>query len=343
MTSVGSRLRRQLAPVAKTLLLRTGGYRAIRTLAPSRQIAILRYHAVCGPEGYDYADPGICVSPEAFDAHVAYLSSQYTVLPLPEAVDRLRQHRALPPNAVAITFDDGYADNEEVAAPILQRLGLSATFFVSTGYWDGSCMWNDRLIEAIRTSTRSELDLRASGLGCYAIGSLETRRAAIVTVRRDIRHLPQGRREEQTQAIVAASGSNEPTALMMPPQQVRKLRARGMDIGAHTMTHPILTRLDAATARHEIASSKRQLEELLDEPVDLFAYPNGVPQEDYTSEHVGIVRDSGFKAAVSTAWGAASARSDRFQLPRFTPWDRARWRYGIRLLANLQRREQVAA
>jgi len=303
------------------------------------RLSILIYHRVL-----PRPDPLFFEEPDAarFEAEMRWVRDWFNVLPLGQAVARLYEG-SLPARAAAITFDDGYADNEEVAAPILQRLGLSATFFISTGYWDGSCMWNDRLIEAIRTSTRSELDLRASGLGCYPIGNLEARRAAIVTMRRDIRHLPQARREELTQAIVAASGSNEPPALMMPPQQVRKLRARGMDIGAHTMTHPILTRLDAATARQEIASSKQQLEELLGETIDLFAYPNGVPQQDYTTEHVRIVRDCGFKAAVSTAWGAASARSDRFQLPRFTPWDRARWRYGIRLLANLQRRELVAA
>jgi peptidoglycan/xylan/chitin deacetylase (PgdA/CDA1 family) len=303
------------------------------------RLSILIYHRVL-----PRPDPLFFEEPDAarFEAEMRWVRDWFNVLPLGQAVARLYEG-SLPARALSITFDDGYADNEEVAAPILQRLSLSATFFVSTGYWDGSCMWNDRLIEAIRTSTRSELDLRASGLGRYPIGSLEARREAIVTMRRDIRHLPQGRREELTQAIVAASGSNEPPALMMPPQQVRNLRARGMDIGAHTITHPILTRIDAATARHEITSSKRQLEDLLDEPVDLFAYPNGVPQEDYTSEHVRIVRDCGFKAAVSTAWGAASARSDRFQLPRFTPWDRARWRYAVRLLANLQRQEQVAA
>jgi peptidoglycan/xylan/chitin deacetylase (PgdA/CDA1 family) len=314
----------------------------IGVLSPSgtgARLSILIYHRVL-----PRPDPLFREEPDAarFEEEMRWVRDWFHVLPLHQAVTRLYDG-SLPARALAITFDDGYADNEEVAAPILQRLGLSATFFISTGYWDGSCMWNDRLIEAIRTSTRQELDLRAAGLRCYPIGSLEARREAIVTVRREIRHLSPARREELTQAIVAASGSDEPRALMMSPQQVRKLRDRGMDIGAHTMTHPILTRLDAATARHEIASSKHQLENLLNGPVDLFAYPNGVPQQDYTAEHVRIVRDSGFKAAVSTAWGAASARSDRFQLPRFTPWDRVRWRYGVRLLANFRRREQVAA
>lgn len=303
------------------------------------RLSILIYHRVLPAP-----DPLFPDEPDAarFEAEMRWVRDWFTVLPLAQAVDRLYAGR-LPARALAITFDDGYADNEEVAAPILQRLGLSATFFISTGYWDGSCMWNDRLIEAIRASDRGEIDLREHGLGLHRTDTLAARREAIVTLRRDIRHLPQAQREVMTRAIVAASGGAPTPALMMPPAQVRRLRERGMQIGAHTMTHPILTRIDAAAARHEIANSKRQLEELLDEPVELFAYPNGVPQQDYTAEHVRLVRDCGFTAAVSTAWGAASARSDRFQLPRFTPWDRSRWRYGMRLLANLGRREQIAA
>ena len=68
----------------------------------------------------------------------------------------------------------------------------------------------------------------------------------------------------------------------------------------------------------------------------LFAYPNGRPDEDYRAEHAQMVRDAGFEAAVSTAWGSARRNSDPFQLPRFTPWDRRRWAFGLRMGRNLQ-------
>jgi peptidoglycan/xylan/chitin deacetylase (PgdA/CDA1 family) len=131
---------------------------------------------------------------------------------------------------------------------------------------------------------------------------------------------------------------------MMQPQQVRTLHARGIAIGAHTVSHPILAKLESAEARREIGEGKRELEALVQQPVCLFAYPNGVPQQDYAPEHVQMVREAGFSAAVSTAWGAASMRSDRFQLPRFTPWDRQRLRFGVRMALNLRRGpERVAA
>jgi len=90
----------------------------------------------------------------------------------------------------------------------------------------------------------------------------------------------------------------------------------------------------SADARREINQSRECLAAILNEPVSLFAYPNGKPGQDYAAEHVRMVRDAGFAAAVSTAWGVASRDSDSFQLPRFTPWDRQPVRFALRLLIN---------
>jgi Polysaccharide deacetylase len=130
MTEMLVALRRNVSPTAKTMLFRSGAYKAIRRLVPHRGLAILRYHAICGPEGFAYASPGICISPAAFEQHVRYLAENYRVLSLPQAVMMLRARRPLPPNAVAITFDDGYADNL-AAAGVLARHGLSATFYIT--------------------------------------------------------------------------------------------------------------------------------------------------------------------------------------------------------------------
>jgi len=93
----------------------------------------------------------------------------------------------------------------------------------------------------------------------------------------------------------------------------------------------------------EIRASKRRLEEITGKPVTLFAYPNGKPSRDYRREHVGMAREMGFEAAVTTAWGVAHAASDPYQLPRFTPWDRTPGRFVLRLFHNTfrTRAEQV--
>jgi peptidoglycan/xylan/chitin deacetylase (PgdA/CDA1 family) len=141
-------------------------------------------------------------------------------------------------------------------------------------------------------------------------------------------------------AVARAAGVTLPGDLMMTRAQVRGLHRAGMGIGAHTRRHPILARESADTARDEIAGGKAELEAILDAPVNLFAYPNGKPAQDYRREHVEQVRDAGFHAAVSTAWGASKRGADAFQLARFTPWDVAPARFVARLL--LSRRDDPA-
>jgi peptidoglycan/xylan/chitin deacetylase (PgdA/CDA1 family) len=121
---------------------------------------------------------------------------------------------------------------------------------------------------------------------------------------------------------------------MMTTEQVRHLHASDMEIGAHTVTHPILAQLDPERAGSEIRESKTHLEAITGGRVTLFAYPNGKPGRDYRREHVGMVRELGFEAAVSTARGVAHAASDPFQLPRFTPWDRTPGKFLLRLYHN---------
>lgn len=303
------------------------------------RLSILIFHRVLPAPDPLYPDVPWAAD---FEARMRWVRSWFNVLPLAPAIDALYAGR-IPSRALAITFDDGYADNEEVAAPILRRLGMSATFFVSTGFLGGGCMWNDRVIEAIRACETPQIDLRPLGLACHPLGTHAARRQAIDETLVGIKHLPPEQRQAATEAIVAAAGGRPSPGLMMQPGQVRRLRELGMDVGAHTITHPILTRLGVDAAHDEMSRGKHELEALLGERVDLFAYPNGVPGQDYGREHAAMARECGFTAAVSTAWGAASARSDRFQLPRFTPWDRTRMRYGVRLLANLRRVEKVAA
>ncbi|HEU5297035.1 MAG TPA: polysaccharide deacetylase family protein [Burkholderiaceae bacterium] len=302
-------------------------------------MSILIFHRVL-PE----PDPLFPDLPSAseFEACMRWVASWCNVMPLQQAVEQLFDG-SIAARALAITFDDGYADNEQLAAPILRRVGLCGTFFVSTGFLDGGCMWNDRVIEAVRACRSDLLDLSAHGLGSYALDSIAARRRSIDDILTRVKHLDQRQRDAITQAIVLAAGGARAPALMMTRQQVRSLREMGMEIGAHTISHPILTRLTPDAAVEEIRGGKTELERILREPVELFAYPNGVPDKDYSADHAAMVRECGFKAAVSTAWGAASMRSDRYQLPRFTPWDRTRLRFGARLLLNLRQTEALAA
>ena len=302
------------------------------------RLSILIFHRVMSR-----SDPLLPDVPDAqrFEQVLRWVARWFQVLPLDEAVARLAS-ASLPARAAAITFDDGYADNATMALPALQRVGLPATFFVATSFLDGGRMWNDTVIESVRACRAPRLDLDATGLGCFEIEDLDQKRRAIDQLLPAIKYLEPARREAAVASVQEACGNPLPDNLMMSSGQVLALRQAGMQIGAHTRTHPILARIGEREAVAEIEGSKHDLEALLGERVSLFAYPNGKPGADYTANHADMVRRAGFAAALSTAPGAAFAGSDPFQLPRFTPWDRRSLRFGLRLVANLRSSSAMA-
>ncbi|MBP7780341.1 MAG: polysaccharide deacetylase family protein [Burkholderiaceae bacterium] len=265
-----------------------------------------------------------------------WLKSWFNVLPLDEAVAHLKAN-TLPARAACITFDDGYADNFDVAMPILQSHGLTATFFIATGFLDGGRMWNDTIIETIRGSVAPTLDFSALGLGQYPNTTVAEKQCAISNLIDQIKYRPVAERIAITEQLAQLARAKVPQDLMMSSQQVKAMRQAGMQIGAHTVSHPILARLTDEQARDEIATSKTCLEQLLGERVGLFAYPNGKPGEDYSPRTVEIVRKLGFDSAVSTQWGSSTSGDDLFQIRRFTPWDQSRTMFGLRMLSNLRK------
>ncbi|MCW5598689.1 MAG: polysaccharide deacetylase family protein [Nitrosomonas sp.] len=276
----------------------------------------------------------------SFEKQLGYLTRNFNVLPLYEGIRQLRQG-TLPSRAVSITFDDGYADNAEIALPILQKYNVSATFFIASGFLDGGRMWNDTVIESVRQAQGEELDLDEINLGAYAIASLEQRREALFKLIEILKYLPHEIRQLQVEEIRTRIAANLPDDLMMTSDQVRQLHNAGMEIGGHTVTHPILSKVNNTIALTEIANGKEALEGIIGAPVRLFAYPNGKPGKDYCADHVEMVKQLGFEAAVSTAWGAAKGYDDVFQLPRFTPWDKSEFFYVLRMAQNTLNRIEV--
>ena len=273
------------------------------------------------------------VDAQRFDEQMSWVAAALNIVPLHEGIEMVQKGR-LPSRAASITFDDGYADNIDVGLPILLRHGLCATFFVASGFLDGGRMWNDTIIEAIRRAPGTAIDLAFLGLGRYVLDTPRARRAAIDDVIGKLKYLPPVARQEQADALDRAVGADLPRAMMMRGEQLRALHAAGMSIGAHTVTHPILARLDHAEALSEIRAGREALESIIGTRVSLFAYPNGKPGRDYGPAHVAMVRELGFSAALSTRAGAADAASDRFQLPRFTPWGTTFLRFGVGIARN---------
>jgi peptidoglycan/xylan/chitin deacetylase (PgdA/CDA1 family) len=297
------------------------------------RLAILTFHRVHAQT--DALFPAE-VDVRRFATLMQSVARAFVVLPLREAARQQREGR-LPARALAITFDDGYADNQEQALPVLQKLGLPATFFVATGFLDGGRMWNDTVIETIRRCALTEIDLGALGVGLsrLPLADVAQRRAAIDRILPLVKYKPLAAREEVLIQLRQAAGAPPlPSKLMMRSEQVRSLHAAGMEIGGHTVNHPILTELPDAQAQQEIRQGRESLQDLIGAPVLTFAYPNGKPGNDYDARHVNLVREAGFEAAVTTAVGVSRAGDDPYQLPRFTPWDRSASRWLVRLAAN---------
>lgn len=286
------------------------------------------------------ADP---LYPEAmvakrFSEMCGWVASMFNVLALDVAVNCLR-NGTLPERALAITFDDGYADNRHVAMPILQSLGLPATVFITTGFLNGGCMWNDIIVESCRRTRRHRIELRdllpQAAFNSIELATLSQRRRGLEMLIAAVKYFEPTRRLATVEQIAERLDVAVPKDLMMSSDDVVALRRGGLQVGAHTVSHPILAKLSPAEMRHEMKGSKDFLEQLLREPVTMFAYPNGKPGEDYNSHSVALARELGFESAVTTARGAASSSTDLFQIPRFTPWDRSRLKFGARMWTTL--------
>lgn len=310
-----------------------------QTLSPGGcrgRLSILVFHRILGSADAMHDTE---MSAAEFDLVCTWLRDWFNVLPLEQAVAALRL-RTLPSRALSITFDDGYADNHDVALPILRRHSLPATFFVSTAYLDGGLMWNDKVVEAVRRCKAPALDpgiLPSGHRVPLLLQNAPQRRAAAACIIDAVKYQPVAEREAYVNKLASAVGADLPTDLMMSAGQVRNLARSGMTVGAHTVTHPILAGLADEAIRREVADGRRELEEITDRPVTLFAYPNGKPAVDYDARSVEIVRSLGFVGAVTTQWGACRPNTELMELPRFTPWDRKRAKFGLRLAANLLR------
>jgi len=325
----------RLNPLQSVLLRRAG---TVTSGLGAGSLLVLIYHRVL-PE----PDPLLPDEPDAtgFAAQLDVIGSLFNVLPLAEAVRKLRAGQ-LPARAVCITFDDGYANNCEIALPVLKSRDMPATVFVAPGFLSGGRMFNDTVIEAMRRAS-GDLDLTSEGFGRYDLPDDSARIRAIAAILPVLKYLPQAERMRRAAAIAERVGAELPDDLMMTEEQVRRLHREGIGIGAHTVNHPILANVDEATARREIVESKSRLAEMIGAPVTTFAYPNGGPARDYTARDVVLAREAGFDLAVSTAWGAATAATDPLQIPRIAPWDRTAFRFGVRMVrAQMERRPAKA-
>jgi peptidoglycan/xylan/chitin deacetylase (PgdA/CDA1 family) len=281
---------------------------------------ILGYHRVANVTRDEYE---VCVTPKHFAEQMETLSKYAHPVSLTKLVQYLKEG-SLPPKSVAVTFDDGYADNLYEAKPILEKYGVPATVFVCTGY-AGREFWWDKLDRLVMSS---QAELGALRLWVeeksFVWNQPEVSPEAGLESRRKFRHalyhfLLGLDVEEQNQAldiIRSWSGvsSNETTARTMTHEELVQLTNGGLiEIGAHTQSHPMLPQLSLKRQREEIITNKHELEEFLGRRVDGFAYPNGKA----TGDAKRIVREAGFAFACTSLHDVVRPASDLHELTRF--------------------------
>jgi peptidoglycan/xylan/chitin deacetylase (PgdA/CDA1 family) len=320
---IGRRLRSAAGPLAKTGLLILGGYSMIRRLAPSRRIAILRYHAVCGDEGTAYAEREICVPPDDFERHARYLAAHYAVLPLPEIAARLRTGRPLPANTVALTFDDGYADNLP-AARVLARYGISATFYITAGCLHGEApFWPSEIRYLMAAAPLRDITLNLPGRSVTLPLSTEADRPrAIRALSRLCKSSTIPARDAFRAQLRDAVGHPELPKHMLTWEELAEMHRLGMTIGAHTYSHANLPSAGLGDATGEIIRSRDRLRRELGTEITMFSYPNGGAERYFTPELQRVVADTGFAAATTSRNAFATRESDLYGLERIQVADR---------------------
>ncbi len=261
------------------------------------------------------------VSRAAFEAFCEAVAEGYDVLPLAELEDR-RRAGSLPARAVAITFDDGYANNHDVAWPVLRKHGLPATVFVTTGAVSGARpLWFHRVAHILET-TRPEAMPVTVGPWTFTLDTDSERVATVGRVSAELKKMQAARREEMIAALGEAFGVTDFSSLareMLTWDQIRAMDAGGFTAEAHTVSHPILGAETLEAAAREIGESREVLSAELKRPVDLFAYPNG-KSEDMTDDVVRAVEHAGFRAAFTAEFAAATTADDPYKVPRVTAY-----------------------
>jgi len=267
-----------------------------------------------------------------FEQHLRWISEVFNVIPLKDAVQAL-QKKQLPRRSLCITFDDGYLDNAEVALPLLKTYKMPATFFCTSAFIEGGMMWNDQVIEAIRHWPKNSISVPRLGITDLPLSSPSIRAVSAEKILNKLKYIEKNKRSNIAQQLLTKS-QHEPAQQMMSAEQIHMLHKQQMEIGGHTHNHPILANLDKQSAVEEIQHNKRILEDIIGEKITSFAYPNGKPGKDFLPEHSEIISEAGYKIALSTSPGVSTSNMNQLQLPRFTPWDKTKEKFLLRLALN---------
>ena len=295
----------------------TGARRLTSSLPAWSGLLVLNYHRI-GTPSQNHQDRGVfSATADEFEAHIKFLRKEFDVIQLADINDILSGARS---RGVLITFDDGYRDNYELAFPVLKAQQTSAVFFVTTGFLDDrNLAWWDEISWMVRESRQPEIP--ANRWTGDAIPLESNREPAVHTLLKIHKRLPWDQtpafRKEIRQLLNVEPCPHEICdATWMTWEMVREMHRSGMEIQAHTVTHPVLANLPVDAQRREIAGSRDRLQAELGHNVTALSYPVG-QSDSFTQETQAIMEDLGLQFGFSFMKGIGqSGKSNRFALPR---------------------------
>ena len=321
---------RLVSPLLKHVLypgLAQTGY--LRRQAQSG-VAVITYHGVA-PSGFRSLDPalnGTLVTAEALRSQIRLLQRKYSVISARQFQEWFLDQRALPPRPVLLTCDDGLQNNLTDMLPVLQEHGVSCLFFVTgaSARETSSLLWYEELYLMFLTVPRFAFEVPEFDLALTVSSEHERRRkwwqllpklsrydqstrcAILELIRERL-----GLGDDWKEGYMANSGARRFALLTAP--QLRELSRAGMSIGAHTLSHPVLSQLPEELARQEVLESRLSLEQVLRQPVWALAYPFG-DHASVTSRELRLAEEAGFSCAFINVDGGFGASASRFAFPR---------------------------
>jgi peptidoglycan/xylan/chitin deacetylase (PgdA/CDA1 family) len=317
---------------ARTFLHDAGGLIGVRHWN-RHSFRILMYHTF----------PSIPGEHEALAKQCAHMVRYYHPVSLTDIHRSLRDGVPLPPNSLAVTVDDGYHDFLTNAYPVFKDYKIPVTVFLISGFLDGHLwLWWDQVRYLITHSPRNSFAWAPPGRPTMHC-SLETaaeREMAIIKTTETMKNVPNAVREEVLLRLPNFLGGylpTDPPPAMTPLSwsEVRQLAGEGVEFGAHTVTHPILSRIERLDALfHEITQSKNRIEHELNREVAHFCYPNGRGQ-DFNEQTLRVVKQCGFRTASTTLKGLNGRGANAYELKRFGVWPTMPELYFAEMLAGL--------
>jgi peptidoglycan/xylan/chitin deacetylase (PgdA/CDA1 family) len=277
----------------------------------------------------------------SLDAVCSHIARHFEPVSLAKVVDAMDGRTALPDSAITVTVDDGYR-NFLNGHRVFRKHRIPTTLYAVSGFAAGQLwLWPDQVEFGVRNSPQNALRVTlSSGVVDLPIETSEAKAATLSRLLDILKETPNNERKAFLQGFGNICGVDIPAD---PPagrealtgDELRALSGEGVEIGCHTATHPILSRVeDLAELEREIAGAKQHLEEQTRIPIRHFCYPNGRPI-DYSPDVLRLVGEAGFLSAVTCTWGLNTTQAERFQIRRIPFDDSMDFQYGVELMAGL--------